>query len=238
MNQRGITQLLVLGLILALIVVVFSAGSVYIRSKENGNTNKVVVNKNTSQDQNANIDFDTNTNVSINTASSGETTFKNNESGYQLSYPKEWFHVSSSKLPLCLFENTNNCQQDCFSSVDPQKVEGAYSGGFDFCVLSYQLEQNGDYLTYLFQKDEDISADFYEYPENNVTRPQLITVDGQLALRYAIDAPKSTEPCYIEEVLIQKDRKIFDLEAIVQDKSAFENYRTEFENIVESIKFF
>ena len=88
----------------------------------------------------------------------------------------------------------------------------------------------------IFTSDEDVPLDFYDYEEHELTEPEMITVDGHEAIRYTINVLKGTEPCYIEEVLVRDGEKVYDIEAIAQDKNSFENYRTEFENIVESFQ--
>jgi len=73
MNQKGITQLLILGLILALIVVVFSAGSVYYlkTEKNNKSDDQVIISRNTNQNSNQTI---INTNISTNANANSNTS--------------------------------------------------------------------------------------------------------------------------------------------------------------------
>lgn len=161
--------------------------------------------------------------------------YQNEEMGYALSYPENWFKVAENTEAACLIAGAENCVMDSFSSVDPATVQGAYSGGFDFSVLSYEISPDID-LGQIFTADEDVPTDFYQYKEHELAEPETITVDGHEAIRYAINVLKGTEPCYIEEVLVRDGGKVYDIEAVVQDENAFDDYRTEFENIIESFQ--
>ncbi|MFH0952597.1 MAG: hypothetical protein V1838_05495 [Patescibacteria group bacterium] len=160
----------------------------------------------------------------------------NKQAGYRLYYPEKWFQVLSEESSDCLLTGSSNCIEDSISSVDPGSINGAYSGGFDMYIQSYKLNQDVN-LEDLFEQDEDITGDFYESTENSYVGPEALTVDGRSAIRYSINAVYSSEPSYIEEILIRNGDQVIDIEAIVTEKSEFEIYRQEFENIINSFTF-
>jgi len=112
-NQKGIINILILGLICALVVAGFSFAYVKYFKPKNKNTNQVVVNTNVNANANQNLNQNTNGTVVINSNASANTngtvvvnsnantntavdetkdwkTYTNKEFGYSIKYPSDW----------------------------------------------------------------------------------------------------------------------------------------------------
>lgn len=164
--------------------------------------------------------------------------YQNKEMGYAIKFPENWFGVIKNYEILCSVNGSSDCIEDSFSSVEPEKWSGAHSNGFDFYVMKYKFDNNKS-LNEIYKYDEDIpseetiKAGNYEF---EISEPVPGIVNGQESFRYSVNAVFSTEPCYIEEVLIRSGDYVYDIEAIVLKKSNFESYRDIFEEIIRSFE--
>lgn len=164
--------------------------------------------------------------------------YKNEKMGYIINLPGTWFNSIKDFEVLCTVYGTGDCIEDGFTSIDPKLFQGRISYGLDFYIMRYKFSQDKS-LEEIYKNDEDRPSEEMIKEAGfkiEVSDFQNFTLNGKEAGRYSLNAIEFTEPGYIEEVLIRNGDYVYDIEAIVGQKSYFESYRDEFEKILESFE--